>query len=374
MTQWTRSGPSASTAIAAHNARIDAAREAHDDTGKAVLVHIIAKAEDTGGVIGFVALLDCRNSVPRRRQSPLFHAPKPSSRPRPRKPEAESARAVGIEAEGRAIEDKLVLAAELIEINERQSALDNARDGDESRSSRLAAPVRRTVGNKKNFAACGGEAFDRVRSPNILADGNADAHALERRRPRHRPRREHALFVEHAIIRQIGLEADRLDAAFVEEGIGVVAMPILDPRQPDENRRAAVGGIARDLLAGGAAGFQKRRLQDEVLGWIARDEEFGKHHEIGAEGGRLGAGGADARDIARDVADRAIDLREANDEAVRGGILARRHQGTSFGGPVRRQASRRGIGAAAFDPFRLQQLGDEKATSIACSALSRGSQ
>src|SRR6202047_2308713 len=35
-------------------------------------------------------------------------------------------------------------------------------------------------------------------------------------------------------------------------------------------------------------------------------------------------------------------------------------KGTSSGGPVRRQASLRGIGAAAFDPFRLQELGDEK--------------
>src|ERR1700730_17064818 len=35
-------------------------------------------------------------------------------------------------------------------------------------------------------------------------------------------------------------------------------------------------------------------------------------------------------------------------------------KGTSSGGPVRRQASLRGIGAAAFDPFRLEQLGDEK--------------
>ena len=65
-------------------------------------------------------------------------------------------------------------------------------------------------------------------------------------------------------------------------------------------------------------------------------------------------------DIARDVADRAIDLREANDETVSGGILARRHKGTPSGGSVHRQASLRGIGAAAFDPFRLEQLGDEK--------------
>src|SRR3984893_13491133 len=262
---------------------IDSPRKGHHDAGETVLIYIIAKAEDTRGVIGLMALLDVATRSLDTNKTLCSTLPNRlcDSGRKSRKPER--ARAIGIEAEGRAIEDKLVLAAELIEINERQFALGNPRDGDRKPLVRLAAPVRRTVGNKKNFAARGGEAFDRVRSPNILADGNADAHALEGDRPRHRSRSEHALFVKHPIIRQIDLETDRLDAAFVEEGIGVVAMPIFSPRQPNENRRSAVACPGRDPFAGGAAGFQKRRLQDEVLGWIARDEEFGKHQEIGAE-------------------------------------------------------------------------------------------
>src|ERR1700730_1102877 len=210
---------------------IDSPRKAHDDTRKTILIHIIAKAEDTRGVIGFVALLDlAKRSLDTNKTlcSTLPNRLCDSGR-KSRKPER--ARAIGIEAEGRAIEDKLVLAAELIEINERQFTLGNPRDGDRKTLVRLAAPVRRTVGNKKNLTARGGEVFDRVRSPNILADGNADAHALAHDRPRHRPRREHALFVEHPVIRQIGLETDRLDAAFAEQRIGIIAVPIFSPRQ-----------------------------------------------------------------------------------------------------------------------------------------------
>ncbi len=39
---------------------IDPARKPHDDAREAILVHIIAKPEDTGRVIGLIALLDGR--------------------------------------------------------------------------------------------------------------------------------------------------------------------------------------------------------------------------------------------------------------------------------------------------------------------------
>src|ERR1700730_16409158 len=134
---------------------IDSPRKAHDDTRKPIFIHIIAKAEDTGGVIAFVALLDvAKRSLDTNKTlcSTLPHRLRDSGR-KIRK--LERARAIGIEAEGRAIEDKLVLAAELIEINERQLALGDPRGGDRKPLARLAAPVGRTVGNKKNFATRG---------------------------------------------------------------------------------------------------------------------------------------------------------------------------------------------------------------------------
>ena len=103
-------------------------------------------------------------------------------------------------------------------------------------------------------------------------------------------------------------------------------MAILSPRQANENRRSAVAGVGRDCRAGSAASLHKRRLQDEIFGRIACDEKLGKHHKIGAECGRLGAGGAHAREIARYVAHCAIDLREANDKTVGRRFQARLRQ------------------------------------------------
>ena len=84
---------------------------------------------------------------------------------------------------------------------------------------------------------------------------------------------------------------------------GVVERSVLDPGQADEHGRAAVGGLPRQRLAGGAAGLLKRRLQHEILGRIAGEEQFRREHEIGAEGRGLGARGAQPREIAIDVAD-----------------------------------------------------------------------
>ena len=52
--------PSASTAIAAHSARVDAAREAEHHALEAVLVDIVAQAEHAGRIVGLVVLLDQR--------------------------------------------------------------------------------------------------------------------------------------------------------------------------------------------------------------------------------------------------------------------------------------------------------------------------
>ncbi len=97
--------------------------------------------------------------------------------------------------------------------------------------------------------------------PDVLADRHADAYAAKDDRPRRRPRRRHALLVKNAIIGQIDLEAHRFDAAAVEERHRVVELAVLDPGQAHQRRRPAVGCVAREILAGGAASLLKRRLQ-----------------------------------------------------------------------------------------------------------------
>ena len=107
--------------------------------------------------------------------------------------------------------------------------------------------------------------------------------------------------------------------AGVEQRIGVVEAAVLDPGQPDEHRRAAVGGLARERLAGLAADILEGRLQDEILGRIAGEEELGEHDHVGAEPGRLGARLAHLGGVAGDVADGRVELRERDPEGFRGG-------------------------------------------------------
>ncbi len=307
-------------------------------------------------------------------------------------------RTVGIERERRAFEDEFVLAADLIEIDERQAAFDDARDGDVLTNRELVALVRGGVGNEQDFAARLGDAFDRIGAPDVFADRHADAHAAKHDRPRRGTRLEHPLFVEHAVIGQIDLEAHRLDPPAVEQRRGVVQRAVLDPRQSDEHGRPAVGGLAREALAGGAAGLLERRLEHQILGRISGEIELGRHHQIRAEARGLGARPAQTLEVALDVADDRRDLREGDDEAIGGSghgrrldkILRRRgtarplirrpcgatpspaRGGKEFSLHAYSAASTGRAGAARRSA--LSSSATRNATSIACSALSRGSQ
>src|SRR5262249_2146599 len=59
------------------------------------------------------------------------------------------------------------------------------------------------------------------------------------------------------------------------------------------------------------------RLQHQVLGEVARKHELGRQHEVGALLPRLLAGGPHLGEIARDVADLGIELRQRDLEGIR---------------------------------------------------------
>ena len=146
--------------------------------------------------------------------------------------------AVGVQRERGALEDELVLSADEVEINQRQAALDHARNRDILADRELVALVRRRVGDEQDLAAGLEDAFDRVGSPDVLADRHADAHALKDDRARRGARRKHPLLVENAVVRQVDLEPHRFDPAMREERHRVVQLALLDPRQADQHRRA----------------------------------------------------------------------------------------------------------------------------------------
>jgi hypothetical protein len=83
-------------------------------------------------------------------------------------------------------------------------------------------------------APCERASERRLRLPDVLADQQADLEAAEARRPSAARRREVALLVEHAVVRQAGLAMIREDRA-----VAISASRIVD-------LRAAVLGIAND--------------------------------------------------------------------------------------------------------------------------------
>ncbi len=80
------------------------------------------------------------------------------------------------------------------------------------------------------------------------------------------PDGEDAELVEDAVVGELDLEADALDAAAVEQRHGVVALAVLRPRRADDDARPPIGGVGGQRLHRLAAGILERRLQHEVSG------------------------------------------------------------------------------------------------------------
>ncbi len=297
--------------------RIDAARQADHDRRKACLVHVVAQAQhhrlvdrfdvaelgrDRPGLAfpaaAVAAELDGRDLLAKRGELGLE-------------------RTVGAERKRSAVIDHLVLAADLIEIDQRQSALDHALDGELHAHIGLADLVGRGVGHQQDLAAGLGDALHDVGRPDVLADRHADAHALDHQRPRHRARREDALVVEHAVVRQVDLVALADDLAFVEADDGVVELAVLAPRRGDEQRRSAVLGVGAQFLDRLVAALHERGFQHQVLGEVSREDQLGRQHHVGALLRRLGARRPHLDEIARDVADLGIELGERDFERLR---------------------------------------------------------
>ena len=199
-------------------------------------------------------------------------------------------RQVSIERERGAVEHQFVLPADLVEIDQRQAALGDARYRDRQPEIVLVARIGRAVRHHQNFRAGLGQALDDVFvffglfEPDVLADGDADANALDGQRARRRSAREQALFVEHTVVRQVRLEAQLGDAAVVEQRAGIIEFSVFDPGRADQHGRTAAGGLARQFFHRLAASGLEGGLEHEVFRRIATDEEFRQHDKIGAVG------------------------------------------------------------------------------------------
>src|SRR3546814_14462200 len=78
--------------------------------------------------------------------------------------------AVGVQHEGGAVEHQLVLAADLVQVDQRQAALHHPRHRELGAHVELAELERRAVRHQQDLAAGLGHALDHLGGPDVLAD------------------------------------------------------------------------------------------------------------------------------------------------------------------------------------------------------------
>src|SRR5690606_6768089 len=91
--------------------------------------------------------------------------------------ELHSEAGIGIKNEGGAIENELVLTADLVQVSEWQPALGDPRDRDIKAKVRLQPVEGRAVGRDDDLRAGFLQALDDVLLPDVLTNRHADTHA-----------------------------------------------------------------------------------------------------------------------------------------------------------------------------------------------------
>ena len=261
--------------------RVDAAGQAEQHRAEAVLAHVVADPEDqrrvhlgqvvqprphgaaarpagSGGRRGLGAELeplDRHDRAVLRRRPPRGPAAAPGRRPAASRSVTTSAssncgpagqqRARRVHDDRVAVEDQLVLAADLVGVGQRGARLPGPALAQLQPVVVLALLVGRGVGHHQQPGP--GPGADRHRAavlPQVLADGDGHVHRLAARggQPEHRHRvagHEVAELVEHAVVGQVVLGRGDRHLAAVQQRRGVLRGA---GRQPDPRRPGRCGG------------------------------------------------------------------------------------------------------------------------------------
>src|SRR6185503_6338867 len=191
-------------------------------------------------------------------------------------------RAVSVHDERSAVEHELVLATDLVDVRERNAGFGRARSRQLEPFLELVDLERRAVRHEENLGASPSQMLADGGKPDILANWHAETNTAKRDRRRQRTWFEHALFVEDAVVGQLVLEA-KLGTSVRHERGGIVQTAIGSPGQRDYQRRPPRSGLAFELAQRARGRVHERRTEDEILGWIANQDELGEDDQIGAE-------------------------------------------------------------------------------------------
>jgi len=213
-----------------------------------------------------------------------------------------------VDDERRAVEHELVLAADAVDVDDRQAGLPCARL-DLRAAKRLLPRVKgRAVGHDEHLRAGPGRRRRWLRKPDVFADDDADPHTVDVEYARRAARLEVPLLVEDRVVREILLPVDLAHAAVAHDGDRVVAAAAGTLRKADEHRAAP--DLRRQRRELRAACVDERRPQQQVLRRIAAQRELRRDDQRRAAPLGLGDGVEDAARVGGEVADALVELRD----------------------------------------------------------------
>ena len=233
----------------------------------------------------------------------------------------------GIECERGTVEDDLVLPAGHVRIKQRQA--ERARGLGHARLAlgNFAEVKRRCVDDAQHLRAGGTCRTARLVEPGVFADKKAEAQTLhiehDRALPRIAPRCEVTPLVEHLIVRQFALAVRRDHATLAQHRCGVVALRHAHRVRPNITSLTELMRMShhhdQTLQTGERAGAVAQRIgtgphergaQQQIFGRVAANAELGGQHQPRALRVSAPRLGDDRRDVASQVTDRRVDLRQ----------------------------------------------------------------
>ena len=201
---------------------VDAARQAEQDAGKPVLVHVVAES-------GHQRVVRIRRLGGRRRRRsgaagpfvvharPLrYHA---GFLPERKASDQRSSRA---HHERSAVEHQLVLSTDLIHVHQRQAGFGGAPGGECRPLPELSALEGRSVRDDQQTGTLIVKMPRDGREPHVFTDHDAETGATKLHDIRQRAGNEHTLLVEYTVVRELVFVPDGGNAAIGQQQAGVV--------------------------------------------------------------------------------------------------------------------------------------------------------
>ncbi len=180
-----------------------------------------------------------------------------------------------------AVENKLVLPAKLVAVDQRQSGLDHTRNNHLQTVLRPVFPVGRAIGNQQQLRAGFLQTLANLVVPDILADRQADAHTAEVDRSGQGAGSKNPFLVKDAIVGQVVLVANGLYLALVQQQGCVIDFAFLaPPGRPQHDARTAICGFNGKGFGRFHAVPDESRFQNKVFRQIPGEHQFGGQDKV----------------------------------------------------------------------------------------------